>query len=109
MSNERYSLTQEALAETLANIADCTVIDYRNFTSGVILFPATPVITGLAFYLCATEGGTYVRSHDASDLIGISPLASEAHPFPDAIKGASFIKLVTLSGAAATVDVILKD
>ena len=76
--------------------ASATVIDYREFSGGLIITDGTTSITSFDFHVSDVEDGTFVPLQSSSGAIIqiTNVVASEAYALPDALFAAPFFKLV---------------
>ena len=95
---------QETL--TIANTANLSgAMDFRQFTMGVVLMPATWTAASLGFKVAATEDGTYMPlyTHAAAIVEVDGPAVDIAYELPPELAAASWVKLWSQDGAAANV------
>jgi len=87
--------------------ANSESIDFRDFSSGVVLFKATPGATTIHV---SDDDVTYYKLVDdtGSDVTFAGAEANEAVAFPDGLFAAHFVKFVQTSASEQTCTVLLK-
>lgn len=107
MPNQRFSVNIPEVAVGTA-IGDSQAIGYGPFASGMVYVPAGSSLTTLTWHACETADGTYLEAEDASSTAVTQTVAAgQAHPIPESLIGAQFLKIT--GNAAGTVGVTLKD
>jgi len=102
-----YCYEDSVTIDTVANIANCTAIDMRNYAGGSVALPAGSSVTTITWYGCHTVAGTYLPLYD-SDAAAVTTTvaASRITDLPTATFGAPFLKLT--GNAAGTGTLFLK-
>lgn len=88
----RKSLPIQAIDVT-NTIGTCTAIDLRHAAGGAFIVASGASLTSLAFYGCATSGGTYKAIYDKTNTAVTRTVAVDrAYSLPDECYAFRFVK-----------------
>ena len=77
-----------------STVADCTVVDVRNYAGGSIHIPNASSVTTITFYGLQSASGTFVACYDNTNTaVTLTVAADRVVQLPDAVFAYSFIKL----------------
>jgi hypothetical protein len=97
--------TVSLTVDTVGNIANCTVLDLREYAHGMIHVPSASSVTSLVPYVCDTSTGTYTPANDEeSGAVSLTVAASKSYQFPSALSGAKYIKFTANASGTIKVD-----
>jgi hypothetical protein len=107
MSNSRYSVSIDSVAVE-QGAANSDLIDYGDFTSGMIYMPTGSPITTLNWYACTTKDGEIASAMDSSGLAVAQTVGDgAAYPIPEALSGCRYI--IAVGDVAGTIGLTLKN
>ena len=107
MTSAKYSVSIASIAVG-TTVAASDAIAFGDFDRGMVYVPAGSSLTTLTWHASTEQNGTYLAAEDAtSTAITQTVGASQAHPIPELLIGARFLKIT--GNAAGVVGVTLKD
>lgn len=99
----RYGTAADVLVRPVANIADATALDLREYSDALIVLPEAGVTSeNISIYVCGSESGTYLPLYSADGTAQVLAAANgRAVRLPDAAFAAGFIKLIAATDSYA--------